>query len=69
MIAAVLGPALAAWSKNLFPALFAGSYLMVFVLGLISALLIGIAYRDVDISGASTDAATRPVRSLWTVFR
>ena len=69
VIAAVLGPALAAWSKTLFPALFAGSYLMVFVLGLLSALLIGNGYRDVDMPGAATDAAARPVRSLATVFR
>ena len=67
--AAVLGPALAAWSKNLFPALFAGSYLMVFVLGLLSALLIGIGYRDVDRPGAAADAVAHPVRSLATVFR
>lgn len=69
VIAAVLGPALAAWSKNLFPILFAGSYLMVFVLGLLSALLIGIGYRDGGTPGATTDAAMLPVRSLWTVFR
>ena len=69
VIAAVLGPALAAWSKNLFPALFAGSYLMVFVLGLLSVLLIGIGYRDMDTPGASTDTAPRAARSLWTVFR
>ena len=69
VIAAVLGPALAAWSKNLFPALFAGSYLMVFVLGLLSALLIGVGYRDAEAPGASTDTAPRPARSLWTVFR
>lgn len=53
---------------TLFPALFAGSYLMVFVLGLLSALLIGIGYRDAEAPGASTDTALRPARSLWTVF-
>jgi MFS family permease len=68
VIAAVLGPALAAWSKTLFPVLFAGSYLMVFALGLLSALLIGIGYRDAEPQGAPP-AATRPQRSLWTVFR
>ena len=69
VIAAVLGPALAAWSKNLFPALFAGSYLMVFALGLASALLIGIGYRDAPVPAASPDAIGRPPRSLWTTFR
>lgn len=69
VVAAVLGPALAVWSKNLFPALFAGSYLMVFVLGLLSALLIGVGYRDAEAPGASTDTALRPARNLWTVFR
>ena len=69
VIAAVLGPALAAWSKNLFPVLFAGSYLMVFALGLASALLIGIGYRDAEAPVASADAIERPVRSLWATFR
>ena len=69
VIAAVLGPALAAWSKNLFPVLFAGSYLMVFVLGLLSALLIGFGYRDGHTPGAATGAAAPPVRTLVAVFR
>jgi len=69
VVAAVLGPALAAWSKNLFPTLFAGSYLMVFALGLLSALLIAAGYRDVEAPGAPADATAPAVRSLWTVFR
>ena len=69
VVAAVLGPALAAWSKNLFPTLFAGSYLMVFVLGLLSALLIAAGYRDVEAPGAPADATAPAVRSLRTVFR
>ena len=69
VIAAVLGPALAAWSKNLFPVLFAGSYLMVSALGLASALLIAIAYRDAEAPVASPGATERPVRSLWAAFR
>ena len=69
VIAAVLGPALATWSKDLFPALFAGSYLMVFALGLFSALLIGLGYRDAETPGALSDAIAPPTRSLWTVFR
>lgn len=47
VIAAVLGPALAAWSKDLFPsALFAGAYLMVALLGLASVLVLLLCYRD-----------------------
>ncbi len=69
VVAAVLGPALAAWSKNLFPVLFAGSYLMVFALGFLSALLIAAGYRDVDAPGAPADAVALPHRRLWTVFR
>ena len=69
VVAAVLGPALAAWSKNLFPVLFAGSYLMVFALGLASALLIGIGYRDAPASVAGPEATGPSARGLWTVFR
>ena len=47
VIAAVLGPALAAWSKDLFPtALFAGAYLMVALLGMVSVLVLLLLYRD-----------------------
>jgi len=47
VIAAVLGPALAAWSKDLFPsALFAGAYLMVALLSLASMVLLLLLYRD-----------------------
>lgn len=48
VIAAVLGPALAAWSKDLFPtALFAGAYLMVGLLSLLSMAVLLVFYRDV----------------------
>ncbi|MBL6453715.1 MFS transporter [Belnapia sp. T6] len=69
VIAAILGPALAAWSKDLFPVLFAGSYLMVFVLGLASVALLALGYRDMDAPGAAGDAAAAPARSLILVFR
>lgn len=70
VIAAVIGPALAAWSKSLFPtALFAGSYLVVSVLGLISALLLLAVYRDVDRLAAGTDDRdVLPPRPLTVVM-
>jgi MFS family permease len=71
VVAAVLGPALASWSKDLFPAyLFAGAYLMVAILGLASlALLLGF-YRDVaPAAAAALDADARPPRPLGTIMR
>ena len=68
VIAAFLGPALAAWSKNLLPALFAGSYLVVSALGLASALLIATFYRGVA-GDARPDAGAGAARSLRVVFR
>ena len=67
--AAVLGPALAAWSKDLFlPVLFAGSYLMVCVLGLLSALLLTLGYRDMPVADAGTGADALPARPTLTVM-
>ena len=69
VIAAIVGPALASWSKNLFSVLFAGSYLMVFVLGLTSAMLLLVGYRDVEFSNVAPTAPTQlPARKLKTVF-
>lgn len=67
VVAAVLGPALAAWSSRLFPVLFAGSYLMVAGLGLASALLLALAYRDVEPTHAvvdGSDAIPRPMQDI-----
>jgi len=48
VVAAVLGPLLAAWSKDwLAPVAFAGSYALVTALGLASVALLALAYRDV----------------------
>ena len=62
VVAAILGPALAAWSKDLFPAaLFAGAYLMVALLGAASAAILRLGYRDAteaEVSVASAAAAT-----------
>ena len=71
VIAAVLGPALATWSKNLFPAyLFAGAYLMVALLGGLSMLLLLGFYRDLAPSGAPvTEADTQPSRTLRVILR
>ncbi|QWT22076.1 MFS transporter [Bacillus sp. NP157] len=46
VIAAVLGPLLAAWSRNWLSIAFAGSYLAVAILGAVSAVLFLTSYRD-----------------------
>ena len=66
VIAAVLGPALASWSRDLFaPVLFAGAYLMVALLGLTSALLVFSLYRNVEPAaqegGGAADLPPRPL--------
>lgn len=72
VIAAIAGPALAAWAKDIFPAaIFSGAYLMVALLGAASALLL-IAYRDQAGEGgqpADTQAAGLPARPLGEVMR
>jgi MFS family permease len=67
VIAAVLGPALAAWSKNLLPTLFAGSYLMVFCLGVASVILLAFGYRDVEADEIPPHEMAA-ARKLTTVF-
>jgi MFS family permease len=68
VIAAVLGPALATWSKDLFPILFAGSYLMVSGLGLVSAIVLAAGYRDVETDDANAGAPELPARPILTVM-
>ncbi|WP_206952967.1 MFS transporter [Trinickia acidisoli] len=62
VVAAVLGPALAAWSRDwLAPVTFAGSYALVTLLGLASMALVLIGYRDaapVASTAVSTGAST-----------
>jgi hypothetical protein len=61
VIAAVVGPALAAWSKDFFETgLFAGAYLMVVVLSLASAVLLLAFYRN----GEANPAASIEVEPL-----
>ncbi len=71
VIAAIAGPALAAWSKDLFPpVLFAGAYLMVAVLGAISVVLILAFYRDTQAQAAAgAPVDTRPPRPLKEIAR
>ncbi len=71
VVAAILGPALAAWSKDLFAAvLFAGAYLMVALLGFASALVIWGFYRDGESSAAQTTASGgAPSRPLGVIAR
>jgi MFS family permease len=74
VIAAVLGPALAAWSKDLFPAaLFAGAYLMVALLGLASVLVLALFYREQTPLPAAMEtpamAELMPARSTMEIVR
>ena len=71
VIAAILGPALAAWSKDLFaPVVFAGAYLMVAILGAVSAVLLLAFYRDAEPVPVSTEASDAPApRSLSIIVR
>lgn len=68
VIAAVIGPALAAWSKNLFSTLFAGSYLVVSMLGVASAVLLAVGFRDTEPGAGVPDDAALPARRLRIVF-
>ncbi|MFC4276256.1 MFS transporter [Achromobacter aloeverae] len=69
VIAAVLGPALAAWSRDLMSTVFAGSYMVVALLGFLSALLIGVCYRDVEPTGVLKQDAELPPRPVGVVLR
>lgn len=71
VIAAVLGPALAAWSRDwLAPITFAGSYALVTLLGIGSLALVLLAYRNVAPPCASAaqahadDAQARPLARI-----
>ncbi len=73
VIAALVGPALAAWSKDWFPtALFAGAYLVVAAMGLLSVLVLILFYRDQTdhlAAAAVTGAELAPARPLSTIAR
>lgn len=73
VIAALVGPALAAWSKDWFPtALFAGAYLVVAAMGLLSVLVLILFYRDQAdhlAAAAATGTELAPARPLSTIAR
>ncbi|ARP89013.1 MFS transporter [Bordetella genomosp. 9] len=74
VIAAVAGPALASWSKDLFqPVLFAGAYLMVAVLGGLSALILLAGLREAPAAarkdGSSQPAMPETARPLGEIVR
>lgn len=69
VIAAFLGPLLASWSTDLFPVLFAGSYVMVCLLGLASAALLWLGYQDALPEPLELHDHEQPPRKLLTIFK
>lgn len=69
VIAAVLGPVLAVWSQNWLSAQFAGSYLLVALLGSASVLLIAACYQDLDGQANVTLLREDAPRPLSVIFR
>lgn len=70
VIAALIGPALAAWSKDWFPlALFAGAYLVVAAMGLLSVLTLLLFYRDQAAASVAETSAHPPARPLRQIVR
>ncbi|WP_046110877.1 MFS transporter [Aquincola tertiaricarbonis] len=72
VLAALAGPALAAWSRDwLSPSAFAGAYLMVALLGGLSVLLLAGLYRggDAPVAAAAAPPPALPARPLREVMR
>lgn len=70
VIAAVAGPILASWSKDLFtPVLFAGSYMVVTVAGIGSAALLVAFYRETRAAPALMAEDQGPARPLGRILR
>ncbi len=74
VVAAVCGPAIAAWSSDLMVAQpFAGSYAVVSVFGLATVLLLAFGYRERPVQAAAAAAgrraATLPARPLAEIAR
>ena len=64
VVAAVLGPALAAWSRDwLAPGTFAGSYALVTLLGLASMALVLAGYRNAGPAAAANASAGAPAKA------
>ena len=69
VVAAVLGPMLASWSKDLVPGvLFAGSYSMIAVLSFVSILLLAVFFRETTGHEATKvdgiQVAERPIKTI-----
>lgn len=71
VIAAIVGPMLAAWSKDFFhTALFAGAYLMVAALGVASAVLLFVFYRNTPtVPAGNLDSEVLPARPTGVILR
>jgi len=71
VVAAVCGPAIAAWSSDLLVAQpFAGSYAVVAVFGLATVLLLAFGYRDAPAHAAAREhGAALPARPLAQIAR
>lgn len=71
VVAAVAGPLLAAWSKDLFTTgIYAGAYLMVVLLGLASAgLFLGFYRNAAPLTSGAGGADARPARAMAVVLR
>ena len=70
VLAAIAGPALANWTRDLLTiAPFAGAYAMVACLALASAIILLVAYRDVEPVDAKGPAEALPPRPLGEIVR
>ncbi|SDD15983.1 Predicted arabinose efflux permease, MFS family [Cupriavidus sp. YR651] len=70
VVAAVCGPAIAAWSVDMMqPLPFAGAYLVVAAFGVLTVLLLAIAYRDPASLAATTAGDGLPARPLGEIVR
>jgi len=71
VVAAVCGPAIAAWSSNLVPTVpFAGAYGVVTLFGLATVALLMLAYREpARTAGVSEPGADLPARALGEIVR
>ena len=70
VVAAVCGPAIAAWSADMMlPTPFAGSYAVVAVFGALTVMLLMVAYRESPAALAAAAADTRPARPLGEIVR
>jgi len=70
VVAAVCGPAIAAWSANMMlPTPFAGSYAVVAVFGALTVLLLMLVYREPPAAQATMAVDPAPARPLGEIVR